>query len=129
MEVPFHEFPKARVFFGGCVKRGEGSNIRRSGHAHTMPGDEFYGWICIKGKRPEILRLPDGEPTNLLKHEYAHILCPNQYHTKKFWLTLAKIGGYMEYDSYKCISRKEVNSQRAKWDEVKELVLNNQILQ
>lgn len=121
MQVEFKEFPKAKVFVGGCIERGDGSSFRRSAHAHCMKGDKYKGWICVRSKKPETLRLPDGEPTNLMKHEYAHILT-EQGHTKKFWETLYSIGGFMERNSY--FGHKKTSFKRAKWEVLKDLLLN-----
>ena len=68
-QIDFPEFPRAKVFVGGCVERGDGSSFRASAHAHVK--DSFAGWICVRSKKPETLRLPNGEPRNLMKHEYA----------------------------------------------------------
>lgn len=119
MEVFFPEFPRARIFIGGCVARGEGSSFRASGHAHTT--GPHINWICIRSKKPEVLRLPDGTPTNLLKHEYAHILTL-EGHTAKFWETLASIGGYMERDSYYGHEKKDYDKLRVRWEDVAEKV-------
>ena len=125
-EMP--EFPRAKIFIGGCIERGEGSSIRRSGHAHNDNRDPNFGAICIKGKTHHLLRLHNGEPTNLLKHEYAHILCNNQGHTLKFFLCLYAIGGYIERDAYGSKDYRElcrINPARAKWDDVKDALTND----
>ena len=117
-QVDFKEFPRAKVFVGGCVSRGDGSSFRSSAHAHSSKCKDA-GWICVRSKKPETLRLPDGEPTNLMKHEYAHILV-DEGHTKKFWETLYKLGGYMDRESY--FGHKKKDFKRGKWDEVKKQV-------
>ena len=123
MKIPFPEFPKAKVFVGGCVERGEGSSFRASAHAHTKAG-EFQGCICVRSKKPEILRLPDGEPTNLIKHEYAHVLTL-EGHTKRYWTVLASIGGYMERVSYFGHKKKDFDKLRIPWEKVnRELLVN-----
>jgi hypothetical protein len=126
MEVPFPEFPKARVFVGGCVERGDGSSFRAHAHAHIRD-NEWRGWICIRSKKPETLRLADGEPTNLLKHEYAHILTL-MGHTRKFYQTLYAIGGYMEEPMRYGHYRKDFMDQRARWSAIKDLVGNSDFM-
>jgi hypothetical protein len=64
------------VFLGGCIERKEGSNIRRSGHCHLRK-DPFFGYICIKSKKPERC-VKDGKLTNLFKHELAHLIDMNR---------------------------------------------------
>jgi len=79
------------IFVGGCVKRGEGSSFRAKAHAHNFTIDPLFGWICVRSlKRIGIYVLNydgqfDGEiitPSNLLWHEYSHILLPNRGHDK-----------------------------------------------
>ena len=86
------------IFLGGCVERGEGSSFRAQAHAHNQKGKQYFGWICVRGKR----RMPSyvveyykdepglglvrfdatltGEPNRLLMHEYCHILTPGHRH-------------------------------------------------
>lgn len=125
MQVDFPEFPRAKVFIGGCVKRGEGSSFRASAHAHTS-SSQYQGWICVRSKKPETLRLPDGTPSNLMKHEYAHILTL-EGHTRRFWETLAKIGGFMERESYFGHKKETFIKMRVPWSEVADKVRADQL--
>ena len=66
------------TFLGGCITRGEGSNIRRSGHCHNIYNKDktqlaYSGWICIKSKKPERC-VSNNLLTPLFKHELAHLL-------------------------------------------------------
>ena len=124
MFIPFPEFPKAKVFIGGCVKRGEGSSFRASAHAHIADKDEHKGTICVRSKNPDALRLTDGTPTNLMKHEYAHILV-SEGHTKKYWTMLSQLGGYMERESYFGHKKKDFIKLRTDWETVKNKVANS----
>lgn len=84
------------TFLGGCVARGEGSNIRRSGHCHLIgkqekryieaykknpvryfPPTNYSGWICIKSKKFERC-VKDSKLTSLFKHELAHLIDMNR---------------------------------------------------
>jgi len=125
MEVPFPEFPLCRVFVGGCVERGEGSSFRASAHTHIS--HVYKNWICVRSKKPETLRLRDGEPTNLMKHEYAHVLT-GEGHTRRYWLTLARIGGYMERESYFGHQRKDFIPLRSRWIDVKRIVATPDVM-
>lgn len=124
MQVEFAEFPRAKLFVGGCVARGVGSSFRASAHAHTSEKDKFKGWICVRSKNPDTLRLIDGEPTNLMKHEYAHILT-GEGHTDRYWRVLASIGGYMERESYFGHKRSTYLPLRQKWEDVRHLVVTD----
>lgn len=88
--IEFPEFPEAKVFVGGCVKRGVGSSFRARAHAHCFAKDEFAGWICVRS--PKRLRAASGKPSNTMLHEYAHILT-KQGHTDKFRKKLRELGG------------------------------------
>lgn len=125
MIVDFPEFPLTKVFVGGCIARGEGSSFRASAHAHNSKTDKHFGTTCIRSKKPDTLRLPNGEPSNLMKHEYAHILCPNEGHTRKYWTVLAKIGGFMEREDYFGHKAKDFLKMRVKWEQVSSQVANN----
>lgn len=67
------------TFLGGCVERGEGSNIRRSAHCHNhgkqaqKHNGKYGGWICIKSSKPEKC-VENGKLTPLFKHELAHLI-------------------------------------------------------
>lgn len=86
---------RMKVFVGGCVERGVGSSFRHQAHAHNYKEDENFGWICFRSIKRighyEIVNYANGceifitKPSQLVLHEVAHILAPNQYHTKT-WL-------------------------------------------
>lgn len=126
MEIEFREFPKAKVFVGGCVERGEGSSFHASAHAHTTPSDKFHNWICVRSKQPRAVHNYCGEPTNTMLHEYAHILT-GEGHTKKFWTMLANIGGFMERESYFGHKAKDYMKIKKNWSDIKSEVMEGRI--
>ena len=100
-----------KIFIGGCVERGVGSSFRARAHAHNFQqrtGEaEYFGWICVRS----IKRIGDyhivcndngsheliiDKPSNLLKHEYAHILTPNHWHDDTWRKALRELGGRIE---------------------------------
>jgi len=102
-----------KIFIGGCIARGIGSSFRHTAHAHNnewgpkvgghREACQFYKWICIRGIKRlgeyEITTNPDGstvvkviKPSHTLKHEYAHILVPNQGHTETWANRLKELG-------------------------------------
>ena len=110
------------IFVGGCVERGEGSSFRSKAHAHNDQKYPYYGWICVRSiKRIGKFHLFDqrlvdigvanyqdfdgriDKPSQLLLHEYAHLLAPNQGHTVTFYKRLREIGGHItKSDRYWC---------------------------
>jgi hypothetical protein len=79
-----------RVFVGGCIERGIGSSFRRKAHAHNSKRDPNFGWVCVRSAKRVVT--DDGKPTHLMWHEYAHILVPNQGHTKKWKAKMHELG-------------------------------------
>ena len=105
------------IFVGGCVERGEGSSFGAKAHCHNdnHPGYDYFGWICVRSvKRIGEYHLFDrgsvdtgtvnyqsfdgklDKPSQLLKHEYAHLLAPNQGHTITFYRRLKELGGHID---------------------------------
>lgn len=85
-----------KIHLMGCVERGIGSNIRRSAHAHNQKSSSNFKWLCFKSCKPSVLgeiqqtQMGDKiiikiiKSSKLLRHEYAHLLAPNQYHNNTF---------------------------------------------
>jgi hypothetical protein len=65
----------------GCVTGGSPLEWREvDAHAHNSTEDEWFGWVCIAD--PYSVITANRNPTALLKHEIAHLLCKNDGHTK-----------------------------------------------
>jgi len=90
----------AGIFVGGCIERGVGSSFRRQAHAHNYPGTEHFGWVCVRSHRRLFasVRLPDGSwttserPSQLMLHEYAHLLAPGHGHDEHWMLAAHQLG-------------------------------------
>lgn len=79
------------VFVGGCVERGIGSSFRRQAHAHTDKADRYRGWICVRSANRVLT--DSGNPTTLMMHEYAHILCGHGHGHDALWReTISRLG-------------------------------------
>lgn len=88
-EIKFKHFDEYRsagilkgIFLGGCVERGDGSSFRRRAHAHNYKGTAQQGWICVRSRKRVMTKT--GKPSELMLHELAHLLAPNQPHNKTF---------------------------------------------
>lgn len=78
------------IFTGGCVERGEGSSFRAKAHAHNTPNDPYYGWICVRSAKR--LFNANGAPSQLLWHEYAHLLTPKHHHDNAWRTAMKSLG-------------------------------------
>jgi len=93
----FHvkEWPEVKgIFVGGCVKRGTGSSFRAKAHAHNVKGSPYFGWICVRSLKRvgEIKGDVITKPSQLLWHEYAHILTPNHPHDDTWRQKMRELG-------------------------------------
>lgn len=89
-QIKFKHFDEYRatgllkgIFLAGCVERGDRSSFRRKAHAHNGDkGHPFEGWICVRSRHRLMTRT--GKPSELMLHEMAHLLAPNQWHNPTF---------------------------------------------
>jgi hypothetical protein len=84
------------VYVGGCIHERNAWGIwdgTRS-HAHNNEKNEFYGWICILD--PADVLTPRGQPTSTLLHEVAHLMCPNQLHSRAWKKAVTALGAAAE---------------------------------
>ena len=89
------------VYVGGCVDRtGETWRLWHEihGHAHNDKLDPWFGWVCIL--EPKRVLTAKGRPTKILLHEIAHLLVPNQGHTKRWKRVVAELGAASEAVKY-----------------------------
>ena len=80
------------LFVGGCVdERGSWSiwEDARS-HAHNHQKSEWFGWVCIVS--PAHVLTPSGQMTNTLAHELAHLLAPNDLHSRRWKRAVTELG-------------------------------------
>lgn len=86
------------VYVGGCIdERGAwGIWESTSGHAHSCLKDTYFGWICII--KPSDVLTPSGSPSKALLHEYAHLLCPDQDHTRSWKRAVTRLGAGSEIE-------------------------------
>lgn len=113
------------IFLGGCVQRGVGSSFRAQAHAHNSrylksKFDIHAGWICMRSIRRlgqhHMIAGDDGrtvividKPSQLLMHEYAHVLCPGHGHDDKWRKTMRNLG--------QPIRKQYQKGGRAEWDD------------
>jgi hypothetical protein len=88
------------IYIGdGCVTGDSPLQWRDvDAHAHNNHDDEWFGWICIANASDVVTEA--NNPTVTLKHEIAHMLCPNQGHTKAWRKTLTDLGAAKEASRY-----------------------------
>ena len=84
------------LYVGGCGESGRW--FRRKAHAHNDRKSPLLGTICVLSERR--LYNPDGSPSNLLKHELAHILCVNHGHDQLWADVLRSLGGKIDRSYY-----------------------------
>jgi len=92
------------VYLGqGCITGNDPLDWKElRAHAHNDKDEEWFGWICLADIKDAFTKL--GNPSMVIKHEIAHLLAPNQGHTKKWKEILTAMGGASEvrkYDSKK----------------------------
>ena len=86
------------VYVGGCVEERGAWRLwhEQHGHAHNDTTDPWFGWICILDVKDVITRA--GNPTQILLHEYAHLLAPNQGHSVKWKRITTELGAGREVE-------------------------------
>lgn len=97
----FKEYPEVKgVFVGGCVERGDGSSFRAKAHAHWVNGKDSDSWICVRSAKR--LYNAKGEPSNIMKHELAHIIT-GKGHTQVWADKLRQLGGSIPKNRYRYV--------------------------
>ena len=84
------------VMVGSCIDErvAWGIWVDAGAHAHNEKGSDWEGWICVM--RPEDVLTPTGKPSKMLLHEYAHLLVPNEGHSRKWKREVTKLGAGSE---------------------------------
>ncbi len=90
------------VHLGGCVEMGPEEvhkQVHLAGHAHTNRGCRWRGWICIIDPAEAFTRL--GNPSRLVLHEYAHLICGDAVGHGATWKrVVAELGAGTEAKRY-----------------------------
>jgi hypothetical protein len=79
--LPFDK--EINICIGGCVSQGDPRHYSYdtpspySAHTHVCPNEEFFKYICVWDESH--IKNSAGEVTELLWHEYAHVLDIESY--------------------------------------------------
>ena len=89
------------VYVGGCVGGDSAWRLFHEihGHAHNDEVDEWFGWVCIL--EPKHVLTPTQRLTGTLIHEIAHILAPNEGHSRRWKRIVTELGAPQEAKSKK----------------------------
>jgi hypothetical protein len=84
------------IYSGACVDERGAWGIWQDAdaHAHSLSKNEWYGWICIHDPKKVLTRA--GSASDLVLHEYAHLLVPDAGHTTRWKQEVTRIGGGRE---------------------------------
>ena len=84
------------IYSGACVDERSAWGVweNTAGHAHSISKAEWYGWICVRDPRKVLTR--GGMVSNLVLHEYAHLLVPDAGHTRAWKLAVTRLGAGSE---------------------------------
>jgi hypothetical protein len=83
----------------GCISAEDPLEWRDvDAHAHVEADDEWRGWICIADGRSVITE--KGNPTHLLWHEVAHLVCGDISHGAKWKKVMRDFGASREAVKY-----------------------------
>ena len=86
------------IYVGGCVDERNSWSVWESArsHAHNASKSEWLGWICVL--KPEDVLTPSGRPTAVMMHELAHLLCPDQKHSRAWKRAVTELGAGQEIE-------------------------------
>jgi len=104
------------IYVGGCIDERVAWGIWEgaAAHAHNDRKSPWFGWICILHARDVLT--PTGKPSNILLHEYAHLLAPDVGHTAKWKRIVTELGAAKEIERTMRLNEanKQAGSKRAK---------------
>lgn len=93
-----YHWPSMQFHFGGCVE--DNHRFRAQAHAHCLPKDKRFGWVCVLSSKESRLVTPTGRPTTLLAHEVAHMIT-KQGHSEKWRNCITQLGFPAEAARYR----------------------------
>ena len=80
------------IYVGSCVDErnawGIWDGVRSHAHNHTR--SEWAGWVCILNAGDVLT--PSGNMTASLAHEIAHLMVPDELHSRRWKRVVTKMG-------------------------------------
>jgi len=84
------------IYSGACVDERGAWGIWQDAdaHAHNTSKNEWFGWICVLN--PKKVLTKSGVASNVVLHEYAHLLAPDSGHTVRWKQEVTRLGAGSE---------------------------------